>query len=386
MMSCFVGLVEYARATGDGDILQMVLDARDRIADSMRYPTGGMSSNEWFTFPGELPERANIETCVAFTWVQLNLRLFEVCGDERGVELAEWTAWNQLFPALAPDCSTWTYHLPVTGPKRFARRGGQEGDEGGALTCCHTNGQRGLALLPQYQYTLDGAGALCVNLYGASSAVIELPGAGPVRVEQHTAFPRANEVELRLHPDGPASYTVRLRQPEWADGLEVQGAPVAPNGHRHDLTCRGEVTLRVRFRMRPRLLLLGFEARGRCTASYGPLVMALDKPPAGWALDAVALAVHPEAFPASAALAEEQGWPALDVPAIRLPGLVMADASAMAQAPRAAIRLKPVLLCGLEGNPCLESDLGFGDISVHNPDSRALLPEYRVMLPGYPPA
>ncbi len=386
MMSCFVGLVEYGRATGDAEILECVRDARDRIADMMRYPTGGMSHSEWFTFPGELSERANIETCVAFTWIQLNLRLFEATGEERALNLAEETAWNQLLPSLCPDGSTWTYHLPVTGPKRFARRGGQEGDEGGALTCCHTNGQRGLALFPKYYYTDDADGALCVNFYGASTAEIELSGVGTVRVEQHTAYPRDGAVELRLTPERGGSYTVRLRRPDWASTMRVDGQPVAESDSRHTLRCDGPCTIRIELPMKPRLRVLGHEARGRFAAAYGPLMLAVDKAPDGWDLDAVALDLHPERFSDTVQVTQSDGWPEVEAPAVRLPGRAVAETSDMAEAPRATVRLKPVLKCGLEGNPCLTRDLGFQEISIHEPDSRGRLPEYRVMVPCYPTA
>ncbi len=102
MMSCFVGLVEYARTRKSESIGDLVRAARDRIADTMRQVTGGVSTGEWFQAPGQIPEHGLIETCVTFTWMQLNLRLFDLTGDERSLDLAEEAAWNQLLPALLP--------------------------------------------------------------------------------------------------------------------------------------------------------------------------------------------------------------------------------------------------------------------------------------------
>jgi hypothetical protein len=54
MMSCFVGL-QYAgrRASQDSS---MGHQARDQIADSHRYVTGGMSNKEYFWRSGLFPE------------------------------------------------------------------------------------------------------------------------------------------------------------------------------------------------------------------------------------------------------------------------------------------------------------------------------------------
>lgn len=103
MLSCFVGLLEYAVTTGEQEYLQMLLDARDRIADTQRYPTGGISVGEYFKLPGRFPEHADIETCVTFTWIQFNLRLFAATGDCRALELAEESILTGYFPPMKPD-------------------------------------------------------------------------------------------------------------------------------------------------------------------------------------------------------------------------------------------------------------------------------------------
>ncbi len=216
MMSCFVGLVEYARATGDKSMLQLVIGARDQIADSHRYVTGGMSNLEYFWRSGLFPEWTNIETCVTFTWIQLNLRLYELTGDFRSLDLAEEAAWNQLLPALSPAGDTWSYFMSLMGPKRFFRKwlAGVKGDDdlvqGAPVTCCHTNGQRGLALLPLYAYTINADETLSVNFYGSYHATVNLPGVERLHVEQLTEFPAGDGNDSSIHssdrPSLPGSF------------------------------------------------------------------------------------------------------------------------------------------------------------------------------------
>ena len=294
MMSCFVGLLEYARMTGENDKLQMVVDARDRIADSQRYPTGGMSVTECFWREGLFPEWASMETCVTFTWIQLNLRIFELTGDERALDLVEEASWNQLLPALSPEADTWSYHLSMIGPKRFFKKWVQgisnkdHGFTGAPVTCCHTNGQRGLALVPTYVYSVMEQGGLAVNFFGESKAECTLPKVGVVKIEQRTDFPCSGKIEIQVTPAQTGEYELLLRKPMWAEML-VDGQKVNGAGRRVSVQRIGKATISVQFLMKPRIVFVGREMRGKCAIAYGPLIMALDKPPEGLELDQVAL-------------------------------------------------------------------------------------------------
>jgi len=384
MMSCFVGLTEYARATADIGLVQLLVATRDRIADQLRYPTGGMSDVEWFKPPGCLREEAPLETCVSFTWIQWNLRLFELTGDARALDLAEETAWNQILPAVCPDGSTWTYHLPTTGPKAFSRRWIQGVDgryEGASLSCCHTNGQRALALFPQYAYTAAADGALAVNFYGACSAELDLPDAGRVQVEQETAFPADGAVRLRVRVQGGGPVAVALRVPGWAGGLQLDGTwrEAGADGRvRTEVT--GEQRLQIELPMEPRLLVLGGSNRGKVSLARGPLVFALDQPPDGWSLDQVALELDPRDAPADLAVSSGlTGWPAVEAPLARLAKSVVAEADQSGAPQRATGRLEPILFAGLDGHP--RWDVADGDDAPWDAASTRSLPTYRSMFP-----
>ena len=65
MMSCFVGLTEYARATGDQSLLGKVTEARDHIADFYREVNGCMSEREWFPNAEKYQRTFRIEKTVS---------------------------------------------------------------------------------------------------------------------------------------------------------------------------------------------------------------------------------------------------------------------------------------------------------------------------------
>lgn len=355
MMSCFVGLTEYGRSTGDRGLLDLLLAARDRIADGLRHPTGGMSDVEWFKAPGVLREEAPLETCVSFTWIQWNLRLFEATADPQALDLAEETAWNQILPAVCPDGSTWTYHLPTTGPKHFARTGvqGVAGRYGGAaLTCCHTNGQRALALFPRYAFTSAGA-ELAVNLYHAGAARVTLADGRSVTAILESDFPRMGTMTIEVRPESDEPVSLALRLPAWCEGLRIDGRDsTADTDRRVRVTVRGQARLRLELEMPVRLLVLGGYNRGKVALARGPLVFALDRAPQDWPLEQVALRLDPTRPPTSIAVSVgPDGWPILEVPVSRMPAAVVAPSEALNQAPPGVARLEPILFAGLAGNP-----------------------------------
>jgi DUF1680 family protein len=388
MMSCFVGLVEYARATGDQNILQLVIQARNQIADSHRYVTGGMSNLEYFWRSGLFPEWTNMETCVTFTWIQLNLRLFELTGDSRSLNLVEEAAWNQLLPALSPQGDTWSYFMSMVGPKRFFRSwlAGVSAEnnifKGAPVTCCHTNGQRGLALVPLYAYTIRADGALAVNFYGAFNATVHLPSGEKFYVEQRTSFPAGDDIEFIFDSLDDRPYQVHFRVPPWADQMMVNQQPVPKDRPTYSLSLQGKQTVQVHFRLSPRIILCGFEGRGKCSVAFGPLIFALDQPPENNGLDSVALDLGHGEYQSRLAVDITDGWPMIRVPACQIPSLATFEPKVK---PIGPIDLVPVLFAGLKSNPGLSENLDGESTPFFNQEKTPItqFPEYRVLLPFF---
>lgn len=391
MMSCFVGLLEYAQARRSHDLVDLVRAARDRIGDTMRHVTGGVSSGEWFLPPGQIPEHECIETCVTFTWIQLNLRLHDLCGDEWSLELAEEAAWNQLLPALGPDGSTWTYHLPITGPKRFARRwlqGVEARLPGPSLTCCHTNGQRGLALFPLHAFATGDDGAVALNFFLDSAGVVVVPRAGAVEVSQESSRADGSRIVVRLEAEREGvPFPVAIRHPHWASSLRINGRPARcrEQGCRVLVPCRGSARLELEFEITPRVLAAGLEGRGKYAVCRGPLVYALDSPPSDWGLDGTALVLDRRDPAAGLKAVEGPAWDEIEADAVRIPARscwpVKWPADRPIERSSRKVLLLPVLAAGIRGNRSVteeftESQIGHG---LNNP--AIALPEYRTLLP-----
>jgi DUF1680 family protein len=152
-------------------------------------------------------------------WLLFTARLYEVTGQARYVAMMEQVISNALLAAQSSDGLSWMYFTPLRYEKRWFS---------GPTSCCYWSGPRGLARLPRWIYALDGEG-LRVDLYETSRASLRLDDSA-VTVEQLSEYPHLGRVTLRLAPERPLTFTLRLRVPPRAGPMTitVNGQPVSP--------------------------------------------------------------------------------------------------------------------------------------------------------------
>ena len=404
MMSCFVGLVEYARVTGQRAYLDKVIAARDGIAQTQRSINGCMSEREWFPRDNNGTELADLENCVAFTWIQLNARIFQMTGDPKAMEYVEETALNHIMEAVCPDGSTWIYYTTLYGPKDYTywsqlpssplfrqqmnilgcdHEYSQEQleavyEQSAPITCCHTNGQRALGLVPQYAFTASDQGELYVNLMMEAQKEMHIGGQA-LSVCLHTDFPRSGRGELQVKAQAPLDALIRV--PAWAQPALVEGRDCKPGEYARVHLQAGDNRVALDFGMGLRLLSPGHSNRGKFSVAYGPLLMAVDTLPQGWDFEQVALALSAKEPVSALALSWENGWPLVKAGAYRIDNRI--GASNWHDLPhsleKAQVLLRPFLFAGLGDN--LEASQRFED---HLPYDTALpLYTYRVMFPCF---
>ena len=80
--------------------------------------------------------------------------------------------------------------------------------------------------LPSIAYTAEADGVR-INLLGPSAANVRVRDVG-VRLEQRTDYPFDGDVAIRVVPERTATFTVRVRIPQWATGagVRVNGASI----------------------------------------------------------------------------------------------------------------------------------------------------------------
>ena len=218
----FLGFLRMYQITGDKSYLNKVEGAWKDITERQMFITGGVSVGEHFAPGYERPlDGRVVETCANMSWMQLNQALLELTGDTRYADVEERLLLNHVFAAQEVDGASYRYHTPPNGFKPVDYFHGPD--------CCTSSGPRLVALLPKFLYA-ESNGALLVNQYVASTAEFKLAGGAHVALTQETRYPEEETVTLKVDPDAPASFPLKLRMPGWCEKPEVSVNGVEQGG------------------------------------------------------------------------------------------------------------------------------------------------------------
>ena len=306
MMSCFEGLCELYRATGQRDYL----DAATKLADGIRHDEAtlvgvGTSNEVWFN--GADKQTAMVmkpmETCVTVTWMKLCDQLLRLTGDVKYADELEKNLYNGLLGAMMPNGQWWAYFSGLMGVRVPSYI--QHADVG--LSCCVVNGPRALMLTPCWAFMDSGEGPV-VNLYAPASAQI-----GKVKLEISGDYPVEDRVAIRVTPGRARTFTLTLRNPNWSERTELslngKTLQASPGYMKIRRTWRPGDTVTIKFDMQCRRASLN----GDVALMRGPLVLALDNRLTPASAGSFSLGLHPKVTPDPAAAKKIGAWIAFDV-------------------------------------------------------------------------
>lgn len=323
LMSCFEGLLVYARVKGDERRKQAVIRFADRLLESEATIVGGSGCrHELFNHStlmqtGTDYEGLMLETCVTVTWMKLMARVYEMTGDMRYLEEVERAAFNALYGAVNTENSTCgpeaTFDLPsyrgvyersVSGhggkgqmfdsysPLRSGIRGMAVGgfksmeQETAYCGCCIAIGAAGTALVPAVAAG-ERQGGIEVGIY-LPGMIRVMAGEVPVELTVETSYPAGGETDILIHTVREVSFLLRLRIPSFAESGKV-----LVNEEEQEGVCPGSFLelrrswkdgdrIRISLCFAPRLVY-GMENQEDPGSSrhvavlYGPLVLARDR-------------------------------------------------------------------------------------------------------------
>ena len=235
MLSCYQGLLEYYRVTGERRCLDAaVATAKNVIAKELNIVGGAASQELWYH--GKVKQthpyyRMN-ETCVVTTWLRLCESLLAETGDPSWADEMERTFYNIYLATLSRDGSA------------FAQYTGLEGMRSAGLNncfmeenCCNANGPRGFVSFMRALLTVDAAAwghaalpAVAINLYETSTVSVELPALKErVTFEMFALYPKEGEVRIVNRTVKPFDFALKLRIPSWSSKtvVKVNGEAVA---------------------------------------------------------------------------------------------------------------------------------------------------------------
>ena len=228
MLSCFVGILQYYRLTGEKKYLQSMETAWRDIVSNRLYVTGTSSSFEVFQGDHQLPgaNKDDIgEGCVTVTWLQFNAQLLALTGQMRYSEEIEKSIYNHLLAAEDPLTGCVSYYTPITGIKPY------KCDQG--YSCCLSSVPGGISMIPFLAFGRS-KDRLWVLLYerGRVSDTLRTEDGKrlAVALDCESDFPRDGRLVYTVHPSRSGVFGINFRVPDWAEGFSavVNGKTVEP--------------------------------------------------------------------------------------------------------------------------------------------------------------
>lgn len=226
MMSCYEGLLELYRITGDPVHLKAVEMAVSDIIKNEINVAGSGTAFECFYNGAKYqtdPTYHTMETCVTMTWMKLCFNLLRLTGNQLYADQIEKSAYNALLASVKGDGSQIAKYSPLGG----VRHAGEE-QCGMHINCCNANGPRAFMMLPRFA-EMGNQQEIYINLYGTIKSDLKVNRNNKVTIEQISDYPVSDKVELDINPEKSESFTIAFRIPGWSQNstMTLNGQTVA---------------------------------------------------------------------------------------------------------------------------------------------------------------
>ena len=277
-MSCYEGLCELYRVTGNKKYLDAVVTYGHKVLNKEIMIVGSGSSGELWCDGAmrqtELLEQP-METCVTVTWMKFCYQLLRLTGDPVWADQMEITLYNALIGAMADNGHWWAYFSPMMGERMPSPLQVPSCNS----SCCIANGPRGLLTVPGWA-VMQGPNGPVVNLYASGEWKYNLQGGNELVLKQNTTYPQSGEVEIMVSQKKPAKYAISLRIPGWS-----KYAMVTINNDKVSSNANGYLNIEREWKDGDKIkLVLGMHGRvikapgspNQMAVMRGPIVLALD--------------------------------------------------------------------------------------------------------------
>ncbi|MHC4690390.1 MAG: beta-L-arabinofuranosidase domain-containing protein, partial [Planctomycetota bacterium] len=271
LSAVLMGVLDYAEATKDTEMLAKVEQVWQGLVDDHLFPTGSLGNREDLQEGPlkDVPGAQLQETCATTEWIFFTQSLYAITGRAKYAAELERTSYNALLAAQSADGMRWCYWTPLRYSKHWFH---------GPTRCCFWSGPKGIARLPQLIYATKG-NAVYVNFFETSHAVLDTDD-GQVQVTQDSEVPGVGKSTVTLKTPSDWKGTLRVRVPTWSADFQAKlnGSGV-PNGgdmkgYRDiDLEGSSEYRIEIQFNMP---LLLENLSENDYVLRRGPEVLSVD--------------------------------------------------------------------------------------------------------------
>ena len=250
MMSCFEGILEYYKHTGNPDLLTATENFVEMLIKSDYTLIGGSGCKHEFldnsTLTQTEPATMDVmqETCVTVTLIKLCAKLIAVTGKAEYAEYIERSGLNAMYGAVNNEnqtmrralVRTWNErgetvilhdheafpfdsYSPLYQDRRGLRCGGVQAlGNGRAYGCCVCIGSAGTAIMGLYA-VMKSAEGIAVNLYNDCRFTTEISDQR-VRLDMRANPYTCDGAKINIDGEGK-SFPLALRVPTWADKFTV---------------------------------------------------------------------------------------------------------------------------------------------------------------------
>jgi len=220
MMSCFEGLCEIYRITGNKDYFEASQSLIGSIIrDEIMLVGSGSMAEIWCNGKKRQsdPMYQGLETCVTVTWMKFLYQMLRLTGDSKYADQLEISLYNALMASQTPKGEWWSYYTGLMGERVPSHL--QFSDV--VMSCCVANGPRGMLLTPSWA-VMSSSGGTAVNLYAPIKADLMTPRKQPFALDITTTYPLDGEVAITVTIPKKERFSIDLRIPEWSKKVIIK--------------------------------------------------------------------------------------------------------------------------------------------------------------------
>ena len=214
MMSCFEGLCEMYRITGNKEYFEASQSLiKSIIRDEIMLVGSGSLAEIWCN--GKMrqsdPMYQGLETCVTVTWMKFLYQMLRLTGDSKYADQLEISLYNALFASQTPKGEWWSYYTGLMGERVPSHL--QFPDV--IMSCCVANGPRAMLLTPSWAI-MTSSGGIAVNLYAPLKVDLKTPRKQPFSIDMITEYPVDGKILITVSIQKKEKLSIDLRIPEWS--------------------------------------------------------------------------------------------------------------------------------------------------------------------------
>ena len=251
MISCFEGLLEYYRATGEEKYKISVINFANKILEAETTIIGSCGCTHEL-FDNAYVRQANTtngpsnETCVTVTLMKFMYQLMLLTGDTKYADVFETAFYNaylgsintdkiveiaafEELPGCIPEALPFGSYSPLTADTRGKLIGGLKlMSDNHYYGCCACIGSAGNGMIPKMTLLTAKDGFL-MNLYINGTMQSKTPGNNSIVFITDTQYPVYGDVKITLKLEKGESFSLSFRNPAWSKDtkISVNGESVA---------------------------------------------------------------------------------------------------------------------------------------------------------------